>query len=221
MHVANALTGLVTVWWRSAGARWAGACGVCLEAVRPVGSGAASVRYAVAGSDHGSARPSALIWRGVWRRHLGVYALAVRIFDVLFQVTCGPIASVLLPHGEGGRRCAQFRERFLSVLGSVALWPPIYVCAALYAGVGVNLVFGENGPQLFLICNGLWNGGRCRRGVVHPPAFMALGKAQFEFVCGADLFGAVGFGLCSSAPVGAYFAMVLWVGRSAVVWPCS
>ena len=36
-----------------------------------------------------------------------------------------------------------FASVFCLCWGAWRCWPPIYACAALYAGVGVNLVFGE------------------------------------------------------------------------------
>ncbi|HEX5310256.1 lipopolysaccharide biosynthesis protein [Aquabacterium sp.] len=220
MHVANALTGLVTVWW-AAGWRplgW-GLWRVCLEAVRPVW-GQARHQLGTQLLEAIMVRLDQVLIGAVFgAATLGVYALAVRIFDVLFQVTCGPIASVLLPYmARVASDARQFRERFLSVLGSVALLaPPIYVCAALYAGVGVNLVFGEKwAPAVPYLQWALGMGAVQAVGFVHPPAFMALGKPNLNLSVALISSALWALGLLFVPQLAPIFAMVLWVGRSAV-----
>lgn len=220
MHVANALTGLLTVWWAARWRPlWAGPLRTYLGAIRPVVDqarhqlGTQLLEAVMVRLDQ------VLIGAVFGAATLGVYALAVRIFDVLFQVTCGPIASVLLPYlARVAGDVRQFRERFLSVLGNVALLaPPIYVCAALYAGVGVKLAFGKQWePAIPYLELALGMGAVQAVGFVHPPAFMAIGKPNMNWwvaVISSVLWAMGLFFLPKLAPI---FAMILWVGRSAI-----
>lgn len=220
MHVANALTGLLTVWWAAHWRPlWAGPWRAYLDAIRPVIEqarhqlGTQLLEAVMVRLDQ------VLIGAVFGAATLGVYALAVRIFDVLFQVTCGPIASVLLPYmARVAGDVRQFRERFLSVLSNVALLaPPIYVCAALYAGVGVNLAFGKQWELAIPYLEWALGMGAVQAvGFVHPPAFMAIGKPNMNWwvaVISSVLWAAGLFFLPKLAPI---FAMILWVGRSAI-----
>ena len=220
MHIANALTGVVVVWWS---ARWVPIWGrawrTYLDAIRPVLSQArhqlgtqlleavmVRLDQVLIGAVFGSAT-------------LGVYALAVRIFDVLFQVTCGPIASVLLPYlARVSSDVQQFRERFLKVLTNVALLaPPIYVCAALYSDVGVKIIFGTQWePAIPYLQWALGMGAVQAVGFVHPPAFMALGKPNMNWWIAVISSALWALGLLFLPKLAPIFAMILWAARSAV-----
>lgn len=220
MHVANALTGLVTVWWAARWRpHWAGTWRAHFDAIRPV-VGQARHQLGTQLLEAIMVRLDQVLIGAVFgAATLGVYALAVRIFDVLFQVTCGPIASVLLPYlARVAGDIKAFRERFLTVLSNVALLaPPIYVCAALYAGVGVKLVFGAQWePAIPYLQWALGMGAVQAVGFVHPPAFMAIGKPNMNWwiaVVSSTLWGVGLLFLPKLAPI---FAMILWVGRSTV-----
>ena len=128
------------------------------------------------------------------------------------QVTCGPVHSVLLPYMAAGD-ARQFRERFLSVLGAWRFISHLRLRGA--AGVGVNLVFGENGPQLFLICNGLWGGAVQAVGLFIRRPSWPLGKPNlnlFVALISSALWASGLFFL----PQLAYFADGVVGGRSAV-----
>lgn len=220
MHVANALTGVVTVWWA---ARWRPVCfapwRTYIEALRPV-VGQARHQLGTQLLEAIMIRLDQVLIGAVFGAGtLGIYAFAVRIFDVLFQVTCGPIASVLLPYlAKVALDVEQFRNRFLATLSNVALLvPPIYVCAALYAGVGVKLIFGQQWePATPYLEWALGMGAVQAVGFVHPPAFMAIGKPSMNWwiaLISSALWALGLLFLPKSAPI---FAMILWVGRSGI-----
>ncbi|MBI3382934.1 MAG: lipopolysaccharide biosynthesis protein [Aquabacterium sp.] len=220
MHVANALTGVLTVWWAARWRPlWAGRWRTYLDAIRPV-VGQARHQLGTQLLEAIMVRLDQVLIGAVFgAATLGVYALAVRIFDVLFQVTCGPIASVLLPYlARVAGDVKQFRERFLSVLGNVALLaPPIYVCAALYAGVGVKLVFGGQWePAIPYLEWALGMGAVQAVGFVHPPAFMAIGKPNMNWWIAVVSSALWALGLLFLPKLAPIFAMLLWVGRSAI-----
>lgn len=220
MHVANALTGVLTVWWAARWRpMWAGPWRAYIDALRPVVEqarhqlGTQLLEAVMVRLDQ------VLIGAVFGAATLGVYALAVRIFDVLFQVTCGPIASVLLPYlARVAGDVKLFKERFLSVLGNVALLaPPIYVCAALYAGVGVKLAFGAQWePAIPYLEWALGMGAVQAVGFVHPPAFMAIGKPNMNWWVAVISSALWAFGLFFLPKLAPIFAMILWVGRSAI-----
>lgn len=220
MHVANALTGVLTVWWA---ARWRPLLSPHWRsyalAVRPV-AGQARHQLGTQLLEAIMVRLDQVLIGAVFgATTLGVYALAVRIFDVLFQVTCGPIASVLLPYlARAAGDVKQFRERFLTVLHNVALLaPPVYVCAALYAGVGVQLAFGEKWlPAVPYLQWALGMGAVQAVGFVHPPAFMAIGKPNMNWWIAVVSSALWGLGLLFLPKLAPIFAMILWVGRSAI-----
>lgn len=220
MHVANAATGVVIVWvavrWRPlsfAGARQ------YLLSTSPVWSPA---RHQLATQllEASMVRLDQLLIGTVFGAStLGVYSLAVRIFDVLFQVTCAPIASVLLPFlARAAGDLPLFRAQFVNVLTRLALLtPPIYVCAALYADVGVSLLFGDKWRDAVPYLQwALAMGAVQSVGFVHPSAFIALGRSNVNLwvaLISSGLWLAGLFALPQMAPL---FAMILWVGRSAV-----
>jgi len=220
MHVANALTGVLTVWWAARWRPiWRGSWRTYVDAIRPVASqarhqlGTQLLEAIMVRLDQ------VLIGTVFGAATLGVYALAVRIFDVLFQVTCGPIASVLLPYlAKVASDVRQFRARFLSVLSNVALLaPPIYVCAALYAGVGVKLVFGAQWePAIPYLEWALGMGAVQAVGFVHPPAFMAIGKPNLNWWVAVISSALWALGLLFLPKLAPIFAMILWVGRSGI-----
>lgn len=220
MHIANALTGVVTVWWAAHWRPiWLANWRTYLEAIRPVliqarhQLGTQLLEAVMVRLDQ------VLIGAVFGAATLGVYALAVRIFDVLFQVTCGPIASVLLPYlAKVAGDAQQFRERFLRVLNNVALLaPPIYVCAALYAGTGVKLIFGNQWePAIPYLQWALGMGAVQAVGFVHSPAFMAIGKPDLNWWIAVISSMLWALGLLLLPQLAPIFAMILWVGRSAV-----
>lgn len=220
MHIANALTGLLTVWWA---ARWLPVwphswC-TYVDAVRPA-AGQARHQLGTQLLEAAMVRLDQVLIGAVFgSATLGVYALAVRIFDVLFQVTCGPVASVLLPYlARVSSDVQQFRERFLNVLRNVALLaPPIYVCAALYADIGVKLVFGSQWePAIPYLQWALGMGAVQAIGFVHPPAFMAIGKPDLNWWVAVISSTLWALGLLFLPKLAPIFAMMMWVGRSAV-----
>lgn len=220
MTAANAFTGLVTVWWA---AHWrpdrAGTWRERMDSLKPVMGmarhtmGTRLVETLITRMDQ------VLIGTFFGTAALGLYALAVRLYDVLFLTVCAPIGSVMLPYLARATHSDQaFKDRFLLVLKTTALAaPPIYVCAALYLPELLPSLFGEKwahaGPYIQIM---MGMGAVQAMSFTHTPAFTALGKPQANWwvaVVSSALWMA---SLAALPKLGPIYAAVLWAGRSAV-----
>lgn len=153
---------------------------------------------------------------------LGMYALAVRLYDILFQLVCMPVASVMLPYlARYQSGTTEFRLRFLDVLHIVSLTaPPIFMLAALNTSSLLGVVFGPQwvgaSPYVHIILG---------MGVVqaftftHTAAFAASGRASVNLGVAlvSTLLWAVSLLLLPA--YGVIFAAILWAMRSAVGVP--
>ena len=218
MHVANALTGMFMVWWA---ARW-----------RPLGPGtwaqcAAQLRPVMGMARHtmGTRLLETLVMRmdqlliGSFfgATVLGLYALAMRLYDVLFLTVCAPIASVMLPYlARAAGDPEAFRTRYKLVLKTTSLVaPPLYVGGALYLPVLLPLLFGpkwiQAGPYIQIM---MGVGALQAMGFTHTPAFAALGKPQANWWVTVVSSGLWMCSLTLLPSLGALYAAGLWAGRS-------
>ena len=220
MHVANALTGLLTVWlaarWRPRGP---GSWRQCMAQLRPV--------MGMARHTMGTRLLETMIMRvdqlliGAFfgATVLGLYALAMRLYDVLFLTVCAPIASVMLPYlARAVGQPEAFKARYKLVLKTTSLVaPPLYVGGALYLPVLLPMLFGAKwipaGPYIQIMMS---VGALQALGFTHTPAFAALGKPQANWWVTVV---STGLWLCSLTllpSLGALYAAGLWAGRSGV-----
>ncbi|MEB0010052.1 oligosaccharide flippase family protein [Glaciimonas sp. Gout2] len=153
---------------------------------------------------------------------LGMYSLAVRLYDILFQLVCMPVASVMLPYlARYQAVTVEFRRHFLDLLHIVSLTaPPIFMLAALNTSSLLGLVFGPQwvgaGPYVHIIFG---------MGVVqaftfiHTVAFAASGRTSVNL--GVALFSALLWSgsLLLLPAYGVIFAAILWAMRSAIGIP--
>lgn len=220
MHVANGLTGMLTVWWaahwRPQGPRsWR----QCLDQLRPV--------MGMARHTMGTRLVETLIMRmdqlliGAFfgASVLGLYALAIRLYDVLFLTVCAPIASVMLPYlARAVHTPGAFKDRFMLVLKTTSLVaPPLYVGGALYLPVLLPVLFGPKwtaaGPYIQIM---LGVGALQAMSFTHTPAFAALGKPQANWWVTMVSSAMWLASLMLLPSLGALYAAILWAGRSVV-----
>lgn len=220
MTLANALTGMLAVWWS---AQWRplrpGSWQHRARQLRPVMAMARHTMGTRVVETLVTRMDQVLIGTFFGTATLGLYALAVRLYDVLFLTVCAPIASVMLPYLSRTTHDAMaFKARFLLVLKTTALAaPPIYVCAACYLPALLPTLFGDKwlaaGPYIQIM---MGMGAVQAMSFTHTPAFTALGKPQANWwvtVVSSTMWLGSLFLLPKLGPL---FAAVLWAGRSAV-----
>jgi PST family polysaccharide transporter len=153
---------------------------------------------------------------------LGLYSLAVRLYDVFFQLLSMPFASVMLPHlAKYSSYIDEFRPRFLSALQFASLLgPPVLLLVVLEVPYLLDALFGEKwtnaGPYIQII---LGMGAVHTVTFMHTVGFAALGKTSINL--GIAVFSTVLWALCLFflPAFGAIFAAILWALRSAVGVP--
>lgn len=216
MHVANALTGTLMVW-RSAA--WRPRMVLRMEALRPA--------LLLARHSMGTRLLDTLINRvdqiliGSFfgATALGLYALAVRLYDVLFQSVCLPIATVMLPYlAPAANDAGLFKQRFLLVLRTTALCaPPLFLCSALFLPDLMPWLFGPKWtPAIPYIQIVLGMGALQAMTFTHTAAFAALGKPWANLVVSGITTVAWLATLFWLPTLGAIYAAVLWAARSAL-----
>lgn len=147
---------------------------------------------------------------------LGLYALAMRLYDVLFQSICLPIAGVMLPYlAQVARDDAAFKARYLLVLRTTALCvPPLFLCGALFLPSLLPSLFGPKwaaaGPYIQIV---LGAGAVLAMSFTHSPAFVALGKPWANLLTSTVATLAWLAALFLLAGNGAIYAAILWAGR--------
>lgn len=213
LQVVNALTGMLMVWW-SAG--WRPSVTWDMDRLRPA--------LQLARHSLGSRLMDTVINRldqvmvGSFfgASALGLYSLAIRLYDVLFQSICLPVAGVMLPYlASVARDGDAFKARYLLVLKTVSLTlPPLFLGGALLLPELLPVLFGQKwlpaAPYIQII---LGVGALQAMSFTHSPAFTALGKPSANLLTStvATLAWLVALLLLSQSST--IFAAILWAGR--------
>lgn len=150
---------------------------------------------------------------------LGLYALAIRLYDVLFQAICLPIAGVMLPYlAPMAQDKIGFKKRYLLVLETTSLVvPPLFIVGALCLPDLLPVLFGAKwmpaAPYIHII---LGVGAVQAMAFTHTPAFAALGKPWANLLTSSVATVAWLFALLALPGKGAIYAALLWAGRAAL-----
>lgn len=153
---------------------------------------------------------------------LGLYALAVRFFDVIFQTLCGPVAVVLFSHlAQVHQDKDELRRRYLRALRNlVLLAPPVFVLAAIVLPDVLVLIFGQKWAgvttYLWLI---LGAGAVLSFTFSHTPVFSAVGQPRINLVVSSASSVLWLLSLLLLPQLGAVYAAVLWVIRATLGVP--
>lgn len=219
LHVINAATGTVVAVFS---ARWRPSLVFSLSSLKQVGGIAANTFFTRVLEAGVSRLDQIAVGAFFGASALGMYSLAVRLYDILFQLLCMPVASVMLPYlSVYQSKTAELRRRFLDVVQVVSLSaPPIFMLTALHASWLIGTVFGPQwlgaGPYLRIVLG---------MGVVqaftftHTVIFAASGRTSVNL--GVALFSTVLWAvfLPLLPAYGVIFAAVLWAMRSAIGVP--
>lgn len=220
MQLVNAATGTAVVLWASRWRpRWPTQPRALAQALQPVlplarhTLGTRIIETVMGRADQ------LLIGSFFGTAALGLYALAVRLYDVLFSALCNPIGSVMLPYlARAGANMADFRQRFLLVLKTTSLVaPPVFIGGALFLPPMMPRLFGPEwepaAPYIQII---LGMGAIQAMSFTHTPAFSALGRPVVNLWV-AIVSSVLWLGSLFFLPaLGAVYAAVLWAGRSGV-----
>ncbi|MDE2400452.1 MAG: lipopolysaccharide biosynthesis protein [Burkholderiales bacterium] len=219
MHMVNALTGAVVTIWSS---RWkpSWCCQpIALRAVAKIAGhslGARLIETATLRVDQ------LLIGSFFGASVLGLYALAFRFYDVIFQAICAPINSVLFPFlAQKTHAPEELRQRYLLAIRSIAVFsPPVFLLAALFLPALLGLWFGPKWvPATPFIQIILGAGAILALTFSHTTVFSSLGKPQVNFgvlILSSLLWLSSLFFLPALGPI---FAPILWALRMAIGIP--
>lgn len=219
MHVTNALTGcavaLLSSGWRPLRlCKW-----YLVRPVRDVALHALGTRMVETIT---SRFDQLLIGSFFGTTVLGLYALAVRFFDVIFQTLCGPVAVVLFAYlAQTHHDLVELRKRYLSILRNLALLAPaVFLLAAMLLPDMLLLIFGEKwagvAPYLRII---LGAGAVLAVTFSHTPVFSAIGQPRINFLVSSVASVVWLVSLLFLPKLGALYAAVLWVIRAALGIP--
>lgn len=219
MHVANTLTGCVVALMSSG---WRPSRSLQLHLIRPVSAlafhalGTRVVETIVSKFDQ------LLVGSFFGAAVLGLYALAVRFFDVIFQTLCMPVAVVLFSYlVQAGNNMAELRARYLGILRNLALLvPPVFLLAAMILPDMLLLIFGEKWvgvtPYLRII---LGAGAVLSVTFSHTPVFSAIGLPRINLLVSSISSVIWLVSLLFLPKLGALYAAILWVIRMALGIP--
>lgn len=216
MQMTNAATASLMAWWAS---RWRPALQVDLQALKKVLPLSRAIVLTRLMEVVMSRFDQMLIGLIFGTATLGVYALAVRLYDVAFQTLCMPISSVALPYlAQVSHDLQAFRTRLALALRMTSLWaPPFFLCGALFLPGLMPVLFGERWlasiPYVQII---LAMGAVQAVTFLHVPALSALGQpgASLKVAVVSSVLWLLALFLLPS--MGAVFAAVLWAFRSGV-----
>jgi len=219
MHVANAVTGVTVAFYSS---RWRPAFSwdfALLKPVQHVAMQAMGTRFVETIT---SRADQLLIGSFFGASSLGLYALAVRFFDVIFQTICGPVGVVIFSYlAQVQHDLPALRSRYLVALRNLSLLTPgVFLISAMLLPDLLQLFFGAKWvgvtPYLRLI---LGAGSILAVTFSHTPVFSVIGQPKVNlFVSTASSFFWFA-SLLLFAKLGALFAAVLWVLRAVLCIP--
>ncbi len=213
MHVVNAGTGAVTAWLT---ARWHPTASVDTQTIKPVMDQAAHTLGTRMVETFTSRVDQLLIGSFFGTAVLGLYALAMRFYDVIFQSVCSPLASVLFSHlSQVNTDMPVVRQRYLSSLRNISLvGPAMFMMGALFLPEVLVWFAGDKWapvtPFVWLI---LGMGAVLAVTFSHTPVFAAIGKPQVNFAVSLLSTCLWLVSLLFLPTLGAIFAAILWVGR--------
>lgn len=213
LQVVNALTGLLMVW---ISAKWTPAWHWRLVDLQPV---LRLARHSLGARllDTVVNRLDQLMIGSIFGASaLGLYALAIRLYDVLFQAICLPIAGVMLPYlAPVAQDKIGFKKRYMLVLETTSLVvPPLFIVGALCLPDLLPVLFGAKwisaAPYIQII---LGVGAMQAMAFTHTPAFAALGKPWANLLTSTIATMAWLVALLVLPTTGAIYAAFLWAGR--------
>jgi O-antigen/teichoic acid export membrane protein len=219
MHVVNAMTGCVIAFLSSGWRPEPRFDFRLIMPVRDVALHALGTRVVEAAT---SRLDQLLIGSFFGAAVLGLYALAVRFFDVIFQTLCGPMAVVLFSYlAQAHQDLVELRKRYLGILRNLALLAPaVFLLAALILPDVLSLLFGEKWsgvtPYLRII---LGAGAVLAVTFSHTPVFAAIGQPRINFLVSTIASAVWLVSLMFLPKLGALFAAVVWVIRAALGIP--
>lgn len=219
MHVANALTGCAVA---SLSSGWRPSRSCQLHLVRPVRDVALHALGTRVVETITSRFDQLLIGSFFGAAVLGLYALAVRFFDVIFQTLCGPVAVVLFSYlAQTHHDLVELRKRYLGILRNLALLAPaVFLLAAMILPDMLLLIFGQKwagvAPYLRII---LGAGAVLAVTFSHTPVFSAIGQPRINFLVSSVASVVWLVSLLFLPKLGALYAAVLWVIRAALGIP--
>ena len=219
MHVANALTATVVAFvsctWRPNGVFRADT----VQEVRALAMHSLGTRLIETVT---SRVDQLLIGSFFGTTVLGLYALAVRFFDVIFQTVCSPIAAVLFSYlAERHEDPVALRDRYLLALRNLALLaPPVFLMAALLLPPALGVLFGPKwvpvAPYLHIM---LGTGAVLAVTFSHTAVFSAIGQPRVNLWV-STVSSLVWLASLFFLPaLGAVYAAVLWAVRMALGIP--
>lgn len=219
MHVANALTGCAVAMVSSA---WRPVRSCQLQLLQPVKTVALHALGTRVVETITSRVDQLLIGSFFGTAVLGLYALAVRFFDVIFQTLCGPVAVVLFSYlAQTHHDLAELRARYLGILRNLALLAPaVFLLAAMVLPDMLLLIFGEKwsgvAPYMRII---LGAGAVLAVTFSHTPVFAAIGQPRVNLLVSTVSSGLWLVSLLFLPKLGALYAAILWVARMALGIP--